>query len=96
MQIPDHSNAGSILKNVVFGIFDDEGNIDSKMDGYQHTLIVDLCTLSPVQYTFIQGKCMVPKLQLPEDIGLLEFKASHSWHTELFVHIKVRTLIFDS
>lgn len=90
--IPEHSNAGSILKNVMFGIFDDEGNIDSKMNGCQHTLTVDLCTLSSVQYTFIQGKCTVPKLQLPEDIGLLEFKAFHSWHTELFVHIKVHVV----
>jgi hypothetical protein len=30
---PEHSNVGSILKNVVFGGFDDVGNIDSKMNG---------------------------------------------------------------
>ena len=30
---PDHSNAGYILKNVVFGGFDDVGNIDSNMNG---------------------------------------------------------------
>lgn len=96
MQIPEHSYAGSILKNVVFGIFDDGGNIDSMMTGCQHTLTVDLCTMSSVQYTFIEGKCTVPKLQLPEDTGLLKFKAFHSWNTDLFVHIKVRTVISDS
>lgn len=90
--IPEHSYAGSILKNVVFGIFDDEGNLDSKMDGFQHTLTVDLCTLSSVQYKFSQGKCTVPKIMLPEDVRLLQFKAFHSWHTELFVHIKVDIL----
>jgi hypothetical protein len=30
---PDNSNVGFILKNVVFGDFDDVGNIDSKMNG---------------------------------------------------------------
>jgi hypothetical protein len=35
---------------------------------------------------------MVPKLQLLEDIGLLKFKAFHSWHIKLFVHIKVYVL----
>ena len=80
----------------MFGIFDDGGNIDSKMNGCHHTLTVDLCTMSSVQYTFIEGKCTVPKLQLPEYSGLLEFKAFHSWRTELFVHIKVITIISDS
>lgn len=87
--IPEQAHSGSVLKDVVFGIFDDEGNIDSKMNGCHHTLTVDLCTLGSVQYTFIEGKCTVPKLQLPEVSGLLEFKALHSWHTELFVCIKV-------
>jgi hypothetical protein len=32
------------------------------------------------------------KLQLPKDIGLLEFKEFHSWHTNLFVHINVHVL----
>ena len=92
----EQAHFGSILKNFVFGIFDDGGNIDSKMNGCHHTLTVDLCTMSSVQYTFIEGKCTVPKLQLPEDSGLLEFKAFHSWRTELFVHIKVITIISDS
>ena len=96
MQIPEQAHSGSILKNVVFEIFHDGWNIDSKMNGFHHTLTVDLCTMSYVQYTFIEGKCTIPKLQLPEDSGLLEFKAFHSWRTELFVHIKVIRIIYDS
>ena len=62
MQIPEQAHSGSILKNVVFGIFDDGGNVDSKMNGVHHTLITDLCTMSSFQYNFIEGKCTVPKI----------------------------------
>ena len=78
MQIPEQAHSGSILKNVVFGIFDDGGNIDSNMNGFHHTLKIDLCTMTSIQYTFIEGKCTIPKLQLLEYSGLLEFKAFHS------------------
>ena len=32
------------------------------------------------------------KLHLPKYIGLLEFKAFHSWNTNLFAHINVHVL----
>eukprot|EP01018_Ginkgo_biloba_P022977 Gb_24289 [translate_table: standard] len=78
-----------MLENVVFGVFDDRGNIDADINGRHHALMIDLNPDNAIQYTFRQGKCIVPKIQLPKTHGPLSFQAFHSLHTELTVHIKV-------
>eukprot|EP01018_Ginkgo_biloba_P009960 Gb_11755 [translate_table: standard] len=43
-----------MLDNVVFGIFDDGGNIDADINGRHHELMIDLNPDNATQYTFRQ------------------------------------------
>lgn len=90
--VPEECYAGSAIDNLVFGIFDEKGQIDEEMTGRQHSLMIDLSPQDGVQYPFRKGKCTVPKLSFPPEPGNLEFTAFHSFHPELRVHLKIALL----
>ncbi|XP_057823648.2 structural maintenance of chromosomes flexible hinge domain-containing protein GMI1 isoform X1 [Cryptomeria japonica] len=86
---PEEFYAGSTIDNLVFGIFDEKGQIDEEMNGRQHSLMIDPSPQDGVQYPFRMGICKIPKFTLPAEPGTLEFKAFHSFHPELYVHFKI-------
>eukprot|EP01018_Ginkgo_biloba_P016686 Gb_00158 [translate_table: standard] len=81
---PEQCQARFMLENVVFGIFDDKGNIDVDINGCHHAQMIDLNLDNEIEYAFRQGKCIVPEAH-----GILRFQAFHSLHTEPYMHIKV-------
>ncbi|XP_057848763.2 structural maintenance of chromosomes flexible hinge domain-containing protein GMI1 isoform X1 [Cryptomeria japonica] len=91
-EIPEECYAGSMIDDVMFGIFDEKGHVDEEMNGCQHSLMIDLYSEDGVQYPFRKGKCTIPKLSFPANPGTLEFNAFHSFHPDLLVHFKIKLL----
>eukprot|EP01018_Ginkgo_biloba_P023565 Gb_39912 [translate_table: standard] len=53
-----------MLQNVVFGIFDDRGNIDADINGRHHALIIDLNPKNAIQHTGPVPIYALPKIAI--------------------------------
>jgi len=91
-QVPSYCPAGTHLKNVVFGIFDSDGAIDVMIHGHQHTLTIKSESSridDTVQYTFKNGRCIVPFIPVPVENGPFRLLVSHTQNPDLCVNIEV-------
>lgn len=94
LQVPRYCPAGSYLKNVEFAICDPVGTVDETIHGHHHALtitsessIID----DAVQYTFKNGRCIVPAIPVPLRHGTFRFLASHTQYPELRIESEVLT-----
>lgn len=82
MQVPEKAHAGSKLEGLEVQVIDENGNVDSKMDGSLHTLTLDWNLNLSV--ALVSGACTLPAINLPILPGTWRGRVAHSLHPELF------------
>ncbi|PKU75951.1 hypothetical protein MA16_Dca005998 [Dendrobium catenatum] len=86
---------GSCLENIVFGVFDSEGEIDHTIHGKHHALSISALSgekADKIMYMFDKGLCTVPVVQVPSEPKIFIFSASHSNYPDLHTIIKVNVV----
>lgn len=92
LQLPESCLVGSCLENIVFGVFDSEGEIDHTIHGKHHALSISALSgekADKIMYMFDKGLCTVPVVQVPREPKIFIFSASHSNYPDLHTIIKV-------
>ncbi|XP_064985728.1 structural maintenance of chromosomes flexible hinge domain-containing protein GMI1 isoform X3 [Musa acuminata AAA Group] len=86
---------GCQLENVIFEVFDPDGQVDEKIHGQYHTLRIVSDSLKlddTIQYTFHHGRCTVPFVPVPRRPGPFCFSAFHTRYHDLCTDIEVNVL----
>ncbi|CAL9180289.1 unnamed protein product [Musa hybrid cultivar] len=86
---------GCQLENVIFEVFDRDGQVDEKIHGQYHTLRIVSDSLKlddTIQYTFHHGRCTVPFVPVPHRPGPFCFSAFHTRYHDLCTDIEVNVL----
>ncbi|XP_020698214.2 protein DEFECTIVE IN MERISTEM SILENCING 3 [Dendrobium catenatum] len=94
-RLPESCLVGSCLENIVFGVFDSEGEIDHTIHGKHHALSISALSgekADKIMYMFDKGLCTVPVVQVPSEPKIFIFSASHSNYPDLHTIIKVNVV----
>ncbi|KAI0525135.1 hypothetical protein KFK09_004526 [Dendrobium nobile] len=94
-RLPESCLVGSCLENIVFGVFDSEGEIDHTIHGKHHALSISALSgekADKIMYMFDKGLCTVPVVQVPREPKIFIFSASHSNYPDLHTIIKVNVV----
>lgn len=87
--IPNEANAGGTLQNIKIEIHNENGQVDKKMDGPHHMIMLDACRHA---YPLKQGICCIDTIQLPNKPGMWCCRVYHSMNSELEAEIKVNVV----
>ncbi|KAK1320484.1 hypothetical protein QJS10_CPA03g00894 [Acorus calamus] len=93
--VPNCCVAGSSLCDIVFEVIDPEGVVDQNIHGQHNTLKLSSETLilsDTVQYSFCEGRCIVPSIPVPQEPGIFRLVAYHTHHPELKTSFEVSVL----
>lgn len=94
LQVSGIHPIGCQLENVIFEVFDPDGQVDEKIHGQYHTLRIVSDSLKlddTIQYTFHHGRCTVPFVPVPRRPGPFCFSAFHTRYHDLCTDIEVLT-----
>lgn len=87
---PEEAYAGSQLEGLEVHVIDENGDVDSKMDGSLHCLNLDWNPKVSVPLTL--GVCKLPAIDLPAMPGTWRGRVSHAAHPELFIVLEVKVV----
>ena len=91
LQDPEEAYAGSQLEGLEVHVIDENGDVDSKMDGSLHCLNLDWNPKVSVPFTL--GICKLPAIDLPAMPGTWHGQVSHAAHPELFIVLEASEYI---
>lgn len=86
LQEPEEAYAGSQLEGLEVKVIDENGDVDTKMDGALHSLTLDWNPIFSVPLAF--GACTLPAIDLPVVPGTWHGRVSHAAHPEIFFGLK--------
>uniref|UniRef100_A0A7I4FUU7 Uncharacterized protein n=1 Tax=Physcomitrium patens TaxID=3218 RepID=A0A7I4FUU7_PHYPA len=84
---PEEAYTGSQLEGLKVQVIDEDGNVDTKMDGSLHYLTVDWN--SKLSIPLVCGVCSLPPINLPLVPGSWYGRVAHAVHPELFCALEV-------
>jgi hypothetical protein len=86
-QFPRKSYVGRQLEGIHVKIVDDQGKVDTTVDGCSHSISADW--MKNVTIPFTRGECILPPFKLPGKPGLWEGNIFFSANASLSVTIQV-------
>ena len=93
LQEPEDAYAGSRLEGLEVQVVDENGYVDTKMNGSLHSLILDWN--SKVSVPLALGTCKLPAIDLPAVPGTWRGRISHAAHPELFFDLEASEYNFN-
>ncbi|XP_024381875.1 structural maintenance of chromosomes flexible hinge domain-containing protein GMI1 isoform X4 [Physcomitrium patens] len=87
---PEEAYTGSQLEGLKVQVIDEDGNVDTKMDGSLHYLTVDWN--SKLSIPLVCGVCSLPPINLPLVPGSWYGRVAHAVHPELFCALEVQVV----
>ncbi|XP_051207961.1 structural maintenance of chromosomes flexible hinge domain-containing protein GMI1 isoform X2 [Lolium perenne] len=97
VEVPRSCQAGTLLENIIFEVFDSDGLIDESMHGPHHTLSIrsNEKLVEGAQYTFERGRCIVSRVPVPREPGTVTFVAYHTHFPDLETTIQIPVYTLD-
>lgn len=97
VEVPQSCQAGTLLENIIFEVFDSDGLIDESIHGPHHTLSIrsNEKLVEGAQYTFERGRCIVSRVPVPREPGTVTFVAYHTHFPDLETTIQIPVYTLD-
>ncbi|KAL2612524.1 hypothetical protein R1flu_024216 [Riccia fluitans] len=92
-QVPSKSFVGRDMKDVTVKIVDENGYVDTTIDGYCNTVAVDW--QRGVVFPFVNGECSLPPIRLPDNPGWWKGRVWLAANESLSVELKVELELSD-